>query len=74
MNQNRISNDKLMKVVNIQTEVVQQGMDLSNIMDLVIQRIQLITNADGASVELIEKEELVYSATSGIAGNSWAYD
>ncbi|ACV63004.1 diguanylate cyclase with GAF sensor [Desulfofarcimen acetoxidans DSM 771] len=67
MNQNSVSNDKLLKIINVQTEVVQQGMNLSNIMDLVTQRTQHITNADGASVELVEKRELVYSATSGIA-------
>lgn len=62
-----ISNDKLLEIINVQTEVVQQGMDLSCIMDLVTERSQHITNADGASVELIEKNELVYSAASGIA-------
>jgi|OM-RGC.v1.005321917 diguanylate cyclase (GGDEF)-like protein len=67
LNQNSVSNDKLLKIINVQTEVVQQGMNLSNIMDLVTQRTQHITNADGASVELVEKRELVYSATSGIA-------
>lgn len=56
-----------MEIINIQTEVVQQGIDLSSIMDLVTQRSQQITNADGASIELIEKDELVYSAASGIA-------
>ncbi len=67
MNQNNISNDRLLEIINVQTEVVQQGMDLSCIMDLVTERSQHITNADGASVELIEKNELVYSAASGIA-------
>lgn len=47
--------------------MAQQGIDLGNIMDIVVQRTQIITNADGASVELIEKDELVYSAASGIA-------
>lgn len=56
-----------MEVINIQTEIVQQGMDLSSIMDLVTLRTQHITNAEGACVELIEKNELVYSAASGIA-------
>lgn len=56
-----------MEIIHIQTEVVQQGIDLSSIMDLVTRRTQQITNADGASVELIEKNELVYSAASGIA-------
>lgn len=67
MNQNSISNDKLLEIIKVQTEVAQQGMDLGNIMDLVTQRTKLITNADGASVELIENEELVYRAASGMA-------
>lgn len=62
-----IGNDKLLEIINVQTEVVQQGMDLSSIMNLVTQKTQYITNADGASVELIEKKELVYSAASGLA-------
>jgi diguanylate cyclase (GGDEF)-like protein len=67
LNQKSISNDKLLEIINIQTEIVQQGVDLSSIMDLVTKRSQHITNSDGASVELIEKKELVYSAASGIA-------
>ncbi|WP_371381235.1 diguanylate cyclase domain-containing protein [Sporomusa aerivorans] len=67
MNQNNLSSDILMEIISIQTEVVQQGINLSSIMELVTQRTQYITNAAGASVELIEKNELVYSAASGIA-------
>lgn len=67
MKQTSVSNDKLLEIINIQTEVVQQGMDLSSIMDLVTQKAQLITEAEGACIELIEKNELVYSAASGIA-------
>lgn len=67
MNQNNVSNDILMEIISIQTEVVQQGLDLGGIMDLVTRRTQHITNADGACVELIEKKDLVYSAASGIA-------
>jgi diguanylate cyclase (GGDEF)-like protein len=51
----------------VQTEIAQQGLDLSCIMDLVTQKTQKITEADGACVELIHKDELVYSAASGIA-------
>ena len=43
-----------MEIIDIQTEVVQQGIDLSSIMDLVTRRTQLITHADGACIELIE--------------------
>ncbi|MBD7916197.1 GGDEF domain-containing protein [Clostridium sp. Sa3CUN1] len=67
MNQNDIDKDKLLEVIKLQTEVAQQGMDMANIMDIVVQRTQLITNSDGASVELIERKELVYSAVSGTA-------
>ncbi len=67
MNQRDVRNDKLMEIINVQTEIAQQGVDLSAIMDLVTKRSQEITNADGASIELIEKTELVYSAASGIA-------
>lgn len=67
MNQYSLPNDKLLEIINIQTEVVQKGMDLSGIMDLVTYRAQQITDAHGACVELIVKNELVYSASSGLA-------
>lgn len=67
LNQNNIKKDKLFEIINLQTEVVQQGIDLGNIMELVTRRSEQITNSDGASIELIEKQELVYSAASGIA-------
>ena len=67
MNQNSICKDKLLEIIKVQTEVAQQGMDIGNIMDIVVQRTQIITSADGASVELIEKNELVYSAACGMA-------
>jgi diguanylate cyclase (GGDEF)-like protein len=62
-----LSSDKLLEIIQLQTEVAQQSLDLSAIMDLVTERMQQMTRADGASVELIEKTELVYSAASGIA-------
>lgn len=56
MNQNNLSSNILMEIINIQTEVVQQGINLSSIMDLVTQRTQHGTKADGACIELIEKK------------------
>lgn len=67
MNQNNLPCDKLLEIIKIQTEVVQKGMDLCGIMDLVTHRAQQITNAHGACVELIVKNELIYSASSGFA-------
>lgn len=69
MNQNSLPSEKLLEIIHIQTEVVQKGMDLSGIMDLVTHRVQQITDANGACVELIVKNELVYSASSGMAEN-----
>lgn len=62
-----ISYQKLLEIIDLQTEVVQQGMDISSIMDLVVQRAQLLTQTDGACIELVENQELVYSAASGQA-------
>lgn len=67
MNQNNLSTEKLMEIISVQTEVAQLGMDLAGIMDLVTRRTQQITRASGASVELIEKDELVYRAATGMA-------
>ncbi len=67
LNQQSIGSDKLLEIIQMQTEVAQQGIDLGGIMDLVVQKAQMITAADGASVELMEGTELVYSAVSGMA-------
>lgn len=67
MNQNNISYKKLLEIIELQTEVVQQGTDLGSIMNLVAQRAQTITHADGACIELVAKNELAYSAASGLA-------
>lgn len=67
LGQDSIGRDKLFEMLKLQTEIAQQGMDIGNIMDLVVRRTQLITRSEGACVELIEKNDLVYSATSGMA-------
>lgn len=62
-----ISNKKLLEIIEVQTAVVQQGIDLGNIMNMVVHRAQHITNADGAAVELVQNNGIVYSASSGMA-------
>jgi len=64
-----LNNEVLLKIIKIQTEVVQQGVDLNSIMNLVVHRVQELTNSDGAIIELIEKDEIVYSGTAGNAEN-----
>ena len=69
MKNDNLSKDKLLKIINLQTEIVQQGIDLGGIMEFVTDKMLLIVNVDGAGVELIEGNELVYRAASGMAEN-----
>lgn len=62
-----ISREMLIEVIQIQTQVVQIGIDLAKIMDFVTAASQRITKSDGASIELIENDELVYSSAVGMA-------
>ena len=60
-----LSIENLLEIVKIQTEVVQQGLDLSGVMFLVALRAQQLSEASGAVVEIAEKDEMVYRAASG---------
>lgn len=60
--------DQLLEVISILTEIVQQGLDLEGVMFLVAERAKMITNADGAVIEIAEDGDMVYRATSGVAG------
>ncbi|MFV0352814.1 MAG: diguanylate cyclase domain-containing protein [Oscillospiraceae bacterium] len=79
MTPNNISHKKLIEIIELQTEVVQQGMDLGSIMNLVVQRAQTIAHAD-ETIQLLsliselidaamfsalknEKNEVFYKAT-----------
>lgn len=67
MKKKNISNDILLHIIQVQTEVVQEGTNLGSIMDLVTARTQEITECDGACIELLQGNEFVYSAAAGIA-------
>lgn len=57
--------ERLSSVIATQQEIAVAQPDLAAVMDLVARRIQGLTRADGAAVELAEGEEMVYRATSG---------
>lgn len=59
--------ERLLKVIETQTEIARLGLDLGGVMDLVATRAQTLTGAVGAVVELAEGEEMVYRAAAGIA-------
>lgn len=64
------SRNELLEVIAIQTEVARLGLDLGEVMNLVVQRTLGLVDADGAAVELAEGEDMVYRATAGIAEGS----
>jgi diguanylate cyclase (GGDEF)-like protein len=67
--QSSVSTDPflLMEIIRMQTEIAKLGLDLSGVVEAVVERIPAITNADGAIVEYIEGEEMVYRGASGFA-------
>jgi diguanylate cyclase (GGDEF)-like protein len=57
----------LLEIIRTQAEIAKAGLDLGGIMSLVADRVQLLTRASGAIVELAEGDEMVYRAVSGMA-------
>ncbi|GAA4502069.1 sensor domain-containing diguanylate cyclase [Pseudaeromonas paramecii] len=58
---------QLLEVISLQTDIAKLGLDLSGVMNLVVERALPLVNADGAVVELAEGEDMVYRAASGLA-------
>ena len=57
----------LMEIIRLQTEIAKQGLDLSGVVEAVVNRIPAITNAKGAIVEFTDNDEMVYRGASGFA-------
>src|SRR6476469_7842167 len=68
--QSNVSTDPhiLMEIIRLQTDIAKQGLDLSGVVQAVVERIPLFTNAEGAIVEYAEGDEMVYRGASGFAG------
>ncbi|WP_247878215.1 sensor domain-containing diguanylate cyclase [Azospirillum sp. TSO22-1] len=58
----------LMEIIRTQTAIAGFGLDLGGVMGFVSERVQALTGATGAMVELAEGEDMVYRAASGMAG------
>lgn len=61
------SQEQLLEVIKIQTEMAQQGLDLGGVMGLMVERIPRLIDADGAAIELVEGQDMVYQSAAGIA-------
>ncbi|GAB2496201.1 diguanylate cyclase domain-containing protein [Arenimonas alkanexedens] len=60
-----IPNQRLMAVIATQAEIARLGLDLAGVMHLVVERILPLVDADGAVIELVEGEDMVYRAAAG---------
>lgn len=63
----RQTSQQLAAIVGTQQEIAMSNPDLDEVMALVVSRTQHLTNAYGAVIELLDGDELVYRAASGIA-------
>jgi len=59
--------ETLVEIIRIQTEIARLGLDLGGVMKFVTDRVQDLTCASGAVVELAEEDDMVYRAASGMA-------
>ncbi|OJX28225.1 MAG: GGDEF domain-containing protein [Burkholderiales bacterium 68-12] len=59
--------EQLMQVIQIQTEIAKLGLDLGGVMQYVVEQTLPLIGADGAAIELVEDDEMVYRAAAGIA-------
>lgn len=65
----RLSHKKLEEIIQAQTSIARLGINFEAILNQVAQESQDLTNAHGAVIELIENDEIVIRAASGIASH-----
>ncbi|WP_417446036.1 diguanylate cyclase domain-containing protein [Kangiella sp.] len=64
-----LSHKKLEEIIHAQTSIARLGINFGAILKEAAQQSQMLTNADGAVIELIENNEMVIRAASGIASH-----
>jgi diguanylate cyclase (GGDEF)-like protein len=57
----------LIEIIQAQTEIAKLGLDLGGVIAFVAERVQQLTGAGGAIVELAEGDDMVYRAAAGMA-------
>jgi len=53
------SKAKLLEIIQIQSAIAKQGLDLADVMKQVVKHSQHLTNSDGAAIELAENNDMV---------------
>ena len=56
---------RLTDIIATQNDIVKVRTDSKALMNLIAERTQHLTNADGTVIELIDKDEMVYTAATG---------
>jgi diguanylate cyclase (GGDEF)-like protein len=59
--------DKLLEIIQAQSEIAALGVDLGSIIQYAAETAQRMTSADGAVIEFAEVDEMVYRAACGLA-------
>ena len=54
------SREQLIAIIRIQTEIARQGLDLAQVMSVVVEHALELIKAEGAVIELAEDEDMVY--------------
>jgi hypothetical protein len=63
-----VPEETLLAIIRIQNEIVAAGLDSENVMSMVVSELhRLVPSATGATVELVDRQHLVYRAASGSA-------
>jgi diguanylate cyclase (GGDEF)-like protein/PAS domain S-box-containing protein len=65
----RENNERLALVVDTQRDIAAAGVDLEGVMALIVERSQALTAAEGAMVSLLDGDDLVVGAASGVASH-----
>lgn len=58
---------KLKNIVDMQTSIAKVGMDLTSVMQIIVNHCMVLVECDGAAIEFKEGSDMVYRATSGVA-------
>ena len=57
---------RLSAIIATQFDIATAGLSLDKVMRTVVNRTETLTHADGAVIELVEGDEMVYRAASGL--------
>ena len=61
--------ERLSRIVETQRDIAAAGFDLDSVMQLIVERSQALTVAEGAIVSLLEDDDLVVGAATGVAAH-----